>query len=238
MPDPVTLAILGAGGVVAVKAASDAKSKEHRKVAADKAADRRKSPPVLKAGAMVSASAISSIKASGGRTAGFHGPRKGSVRVSALTMGAARSQTLPPPHVVGDRRVYSTKRRAIDELERLAREEYDAAESEAKQRAADGINNAAGEKILDGTEDFDEASRKLGAYLGGAAAAAGCAATGIGAALAAGCAVIGAWVGEWAGGKLGEWLKSAWGDIEDWAEGAWDDISGGLEDFADDLKFW
>ncbi len=131
-------------------------------------------------------------------------------------------------------------RQKLRELEAAAKAEYDRLSSQAKKAAADALNKMSPSPGLTGNETFEEAGRKVGAAIGATVGVAACNAIPIpGLAIVAAhtvCATLGAMIGAYIGGKLGEWAKSLYADVTAWADRRWDQISGAAEDVGDAIE--
>ncbi|RMF81254.1 MAG: hypothetical protein D6744_07365 [Planctomycetota bacterium] len=196
--DAVTLAVLGAGGALAL-----------REAARDDGADK----------------AVEQIEDAGVPAAPKIVPIKATLRLpQTAKAGASHRLTVAHPGIAMQMGVDVPGRalaheqgvidREIQEVEREMREEYERMSREARREAARRVNEQLGTNLT-GDESFEEAA----AIIGGAAAAAGCTATGLGSTVASLCAMAGAYFGR----EIGEWLKDKWDGAKDAIEDAWNE---------------
>lgn len=162
------------------------------------------------------------------------------------TAVASPSRT-PSPLIAGGTNAETAVKQKLLELEARAKSEYDKLTAEAKRRAAETLNKLNPSPGLTGNETFAEAAQKIGASVGSIVGVAACNAIPIpGLAIVAAhtvCASLGALIGAYLGGKLGEWAKKIYGDVQAWADKAWEgvkdtvgDVGGAVEDAASAAK--
>lgn len=160
------------------------------------------------------------------------------------TSVASPSRT-PSPLVAGGTSAELAIRQKLHELEAAAKSEYDKLTADAKKRAAEALNKMNPSPGLTGSETFAEAAQKVGASVGSIVGVAACNALpipGVATVVAhTACATLGAMIGAYLGGKLGEWATKLYGEVRAWADKAWEgvkdtagDIGGEIEEAASD----
>jgi hypothetical protein len=160
------------------------------------------------------------------------------------TSVASPSRT-PSPLVSGGTSAELAIRQKLHELEAAAKSEYDKLTAEAKRRAAEALNKMSPSPGLTGNETFAEAAQKVGAAVGSIVGVAACNALpipGVATVVAhTACATLGAIIGAYLGGKLGEWATKLYGEVQAWADKAWEgvkdtagDAGGAIEEAASD----
>ena len=98
----------------------------------------------------------------------------------------------------------------VDQTTAKVAAEYNKLSADAKKKGADLLNKALKPSPgLDGTENFEQATKKIAAAVGTAVGAAIGGPTG---------AALGAIAGAYLGDKLGPWLHDKWSDLESWTK--------------------
>lgn len=127
---------------------------------------------------------------------------------------------------------------ALDLARAQVKKEYDRLTAAGKKKGAAALNEKFPGLNLTGDEDFEEASKKIGAQAGKQGASAACAAYPPTSAAAPVCGVLGEIAGKYLGKELGPYLRDAWHAVEDWVEDKAGDAADAIKDAAGSLKFW
>jgi len=128
----------------------------------------------------------------------------------------------------------------LKELEQQAKSKYNELSAAAKKKAVETLNKLNPSPGLTGKETWEEASKKVGAALGGVVGIAACNAIpvpGLSAIAATTvCATLGAMIGAYLGERLGKWAKQAYQSVKAWSDRQWDKLKSTIGDKADAIK--